>query len=179
MNVLGWCPTRRERRRAVVVAVVTVTALVIAVIAGVAALRTDDDPLAGERTAILTAADSAVTTLMTFGPDGPPQARRHTDELLTDPLRLEYRARGADVVLPGAQAAGLRMTGRVVGVGVDTTRATAASADDAARVLVFVDQEVEGPSGTETAPTARWALMRKVDGNWLLADLQQVGDVTR
>ena len=179
-------PTRRQRRRLAALAVVTVTALVVALVAWVGVLRSDPEPGEAERAAILSAAGGAVAALTTFGPDDPPDQRRRTDTLLTDPLQLEYRNRGVDVVLPGARAASVSMTGRVVGTGLTDSSA------DRARVLVFVDQTVsvrDGEKSTgfrepadaedETTPTARWALMRKVDGNWLLSDLQPVGDVTR
>ncbi|MCR5979442.1 hypothetical protein GDN83_19320 [Gordonia jinghuaiqii] len=178
--------TRRQRRRTGLMVAGIVVALVVAVIAGVAASRPGRDPTAAERAAILTATGEAVGAVMTFSPDDPPDRRRRTDALLTDPIRLEYRNRGADVVLPGARVSGIEMTGQVVGVGLHD------NSSDRAKVLVFVDQALSstrsqvspGPGGSgepagRTTPTARWALMRKVDGNWLLSDLQPVGDVTR
>ncbi|GAB99865.1 hypothetical protein GONAM_11_00450 [Gordonia namibiensis NBRC 108229] len=179
-------PTRRQRRRLAVLTAVTVTALVVAVVAWIGVLRSDPEPGEDERAAVLSAAGGAVAALMTFGPDDPPDQRRRTDALLADPLRLEYRNRGVDVVVPGARAASVSMVGRVVGAGLNDSSA------ERARVLVFVDQTVsvgDGEKSTgsgeaadaegEATPTARWALMRKVDGNWLLSDLQPVGDVTR
>ncbi|AZZ81167.1 hypothetical protein C5O27_08920 [Gordonia alkanivorans] len=179
-------PTRRQRHRLAVLAAVTVTALVVALIAWIGVLRSDPGPGEDERAAILSAAGGAVAALMTFGPDDPPDQRRRTDALLADPLRLEYRNRGVDVVVPGARAASVWMVGRVVGAGLND------STTERARVLVFVDQTVSvrdggkstgfrepADAGDETTPIARWALMRKVDGNWLLSDLQPVGDVTR
>ncbi|MHC3001431.1 hypothetical protein [Gordonia sp. GN26] len=179
-------PTRRQRRRFAILAAVTVVALVVALVAWIGVLRSDPEPGEDERAAILAAAGGAVAALMTFGPDDPPDQRRRTDALLADPLRLEYRNRGVDVVVPGARAASVSMVGRVVGTGLNDSSA------ERARVLVFVDQtvsvgDVEKSTGSgepadaegETTPTARWALMRKVDGNWLLSDLQPVGDVTR
>ncbi|WP_439029812.1 hypothetical protein [Gordonia terrae] len=177
---------RAHRRRLALVVVVTALALVVAAVAGFAAIGPGSDPSEAERTEILTAAADAVGALTTFAPDDPAERRRSTDAHLADPLRLEYRNRGSDVVLPGARAAGITMMGRVIGAGLHE------SSPDRAKVLVFVDQTVTGPGtpqtpGTgapagppaETTSTAKWALMRKVDGNWLLSDLQPVGDVTR
>ena len=179
-------PSRRQRRRIGALVVVTVVALVIALVAWIGVLRSAPELDEAERAAILSAAGGAVGALMTFGPDDPPDQRRRTDALLTDPLRLEYRNRGTDVVLGGARGSSITRVARVVGAGLDD------SAADRARVLVFVDQTVSvadrqkpigfrAPAGAdgEITPTARWALMRKVDGNWLLSDLQPVGDVTR
>lgn len=184
---------RRLRRRLVAVRVVMAVALLVALIAGIGLLRTPSGPDEAERASILDAARTSVESLMTFAPDDPAKRRRETDAHLADPLRLEYRGRGADVVLPGAQASSITMTTTVVGAGLSDL------AGDRARVLVFVDQiatvgEAGRPTGGGEKPmdsresaaaggektsSARWALMRKVNGNWLLSDLQPVGDVTR
>ena len=74
----------------------------------------------------------------------------------------------------------MTLSAQVVGAGVEEFTA------ERARVLVFVDQTVSIPAATDTGdrdddrtPTARWATMRNVKGNWRLADLAMVGDVTR
>ncbi|WP_238421346.1 hypothetical protein [Gordonia sp. 'Campus'] len=177
---------RVHRRRLAIAVVVTALALLVAAVAGFAAIRPGNDPSEPERAEILSATADAVGALTTFAPDDPADRRRSTDAHLADPLRLEYRNRGSDVVLPGARAAGISMTGKVIGAGLHD------SSSDRAKVLVFVDQTVSGPDTPQTAgaggptgpsgettSTAKWALMRKVDGNWLLSDLQPVGDVTR
>ncbi|MET4167612.1 MULTISPECIES: hypothetical protein [Gordonia] len=179
-------PTRRQRARLRLVVAATVLLLVIAVIAGAATLRPDSDPTDDQRAEILTAAAAAVGAVLTYSPDDPADRRRATDALLTDPLRLDYRNRGADVVVPGVRASALSVRGEVVGAGLHEADS------DRARVLVFVNEVVGRSAGEESTdvrqpadgkpaatPTARWALMRKVDGNWLLSDLQPVGDVTR
>ncbi|MFT4393996.1 hypothetical protein ACLTEW_03590 [Gordonia lacunae] len=179
-------PTRRQRVRLRLVVAASVLLLVVAVIFGVAALRPDSDPTDDQRAEILSAAATAVEAVLTYSPDDPPGRPRATDALLTDPLRLDYRNRGADVVVPGVRASALSVRGEVVGAGLHE------AGSDRARVLVFVN-EVVGRTADEKStdvrqsvggkpaatPTARWALMRKVDGNWLLSDLQPVGDVTR
>ncbi|MFE0749613.1 hypothetical protein [Gordonia sp. NPDC058843] len=179
-------PTRRRRTRMRLVVAAVVLLLVVAVLAGAAALRPGSDPTDAQRSEILAAATAAVGAVSTYSPNDPADRRRATDELLTDPLRLEYRNRGADVVIPGVRASALSVTGEVVGAGVHELES------DRARVLVFVNEVISttepaeptdirqpvGGNPTET-PTAQWALMRKVDGNWLLSDLQPVGDVTR
>ncbi len=184
-ELLPPLPTRRERTRIRLLAAASVLLLAVAVIAGAGALRPGSDPTEEQRAEILTAAAAAVGAVLTYSPDDPADRRRATDALLTDPLRLEYRNRGADVVVPGVRASAVSVAGEVVGAGLHE------SGPDRARVLVFVNEIIATAPGQSTGfrlpadakpartPTARWALMRKVDGNWLLSDLQPVGDVTR
>ena len=73
------------------------------------------DPTEAQRSEILSAAAAAVSALLTYSPDDPADRRQATDALLTDPLRLEYRNRGTDVVVPGVRASALSVTGEVVG----------------------------------------------------------------
>ena len=90
------------------------------------------------------------------------------------------------MVLPGARASSIGLKTTVVGAGLSEL------SGDRAKVLVFLDQSATAADGqkpigfSETADagvaktsSARWAFMRKVNGNWLLSDLQPVGDVTR
>lgn len=173
--------TTRQRRLLTAAAAVTVVALVVALIAAIGTYRVDDGVTESERTTVLRAAETAITALMNFGPDTTPDDARRTGALLADPLALDFRARGYDVVVGGAIATGVRVQSRVVGAGLHS------DSDERARVLVFLDQQLRPGRGAAepdgdlsgTAPTARWAAMRKVDGNWLLADLQPVGDITR
>lgn len=173
--------TTRQRRLLTAAAAVTVVALVVALIAAIGTHRVDDGVTESERTTVLRAAETAITALMNFGPDTTPDDARRTGALLADPLALDFRARGYDVVVGGAIATGVRVQSRVVGAGLHS------DSDERARVLVFLDQQLRPGRGAAepdgdlsgTAPTARWAAMRKVDGNWLLADLQPVGDITR
>lgn len=177
-------PTRTQRIRMRLLIAASAVSLVVAAIAGAATLRPDPDPTEAQRSEILSAAAAAVSALLTYSPDDPADRRQATDALLTDPLRLEYRNRGTNVVIPGVRASALSVTGEVVGAGLQE------GDSERARVLVFADQRVTAGSGSpapgaasrppaETTSIARWALMRKVDGNWLLSDLQPVGDVTR
>ncbi|MDL9944846.1 hypothetical protein QSJ19_04455 [Gordonia sp. ABSL11-1] len=177
--------TTRGRRRVTIAVGVIVVALVVSMIGIVAVFRSRSVPDDGQRAAVLSATTSAVTALMTFGPDLDRAGRDEVQARLTGPLLADYRSRGPDVVLPGAVAAGATMSVRVVGAAVN------AYADDQSQVLVFADQAIRLPGAVATAgagdpdgngeraPTARWATMRNVEGNWRLADLQPVGDVTR
>ncbi|GAB89997.1 hypothetical protein [Gordonia rhizosphera] len=171
---------RRQRGRVVLAAVVIVVATTVAVLGFLGAQRARPVPDDAERHAVLTATSEAVTALMTFHPGLDASARAAVEDRLTGPLLVRYRSRGPDVVLPGAVLGGATMTARVVGVGLN------AYAPDRSQVLVFADQTVDipqtgsAPNGDRhTASVARWATMRNVEGNWRLADLQPVGDVTR
>ncbi|GAA1479832.1 hypothetical protein GCM10009624_02720 [Gordonia sinesedis] len=177
----------RPQRRIVLGAVVTiVVALLVAATAVVVADRHNPHRDAGTRADIQTAAVAALTALMTFTDQEPQPDSVPT--LLTDPLATRYRTVGRDLVLPGAAALGASMSARVIGTGIDHVDPAGT------RVLAFVDQTVNtrpapagpdappGPAQREDAqrtPIARWAVMRKVEDKWLMADLLPVGDVTR
>ncbi|MEE3851128.1 hypothetical protein VZC37_12340 [Gordonia sp. LSe1-13] len=175
----------RARRRAAIAVAVVVVAAVLAVVGFIAAERARPISDDAQRTALLTATSDAVTALTNFAPDSGAQARREVAAQLTAPLESVYEVSGADVILPGAVEAGVTMTSRVVGTGVDSY------GDDIARVLVFIDQTVTTPPSDgatsdnqterngERTSIARWASMRNVEGHWRLADLDPVGDVTR
>ncbi|MGC4935876.1 hypothetical protein ACLQ3C_19600 [Gordonia sp. DT30] len=178
--------SRRGRRAMAGAAVLIVAALVVAAIAWTQAHRQTPRPTDAERSAVERAATSAITALMTFGGEhapSPATVRTH----LSDPLLARYDADRADVVLPGALAASARMTVTVIGVAVGEFH------PDRARVLAFGDQSVTVPDpaapdpagagaasgNAEHTPYEKWLVMSKVNGTWLLADMQQVGDVTR
>jgi Mce-associated membrane protein len=130
--------------------------------------RADED---ARRQVQLATAD-AVGSLMTFGPDSLVAQQQTVGAKLTGRLLLEFRSQGPGVVLPTAVESKVVMTGRVLATAVN--RMTA----DAARVLVFVNQSIVLPAAgaeQEVVAVTRWADMRKVNGNWLLAGLQQVG----
>lgn len=172
--------TRQQRRRAACAAIVVVLALGVALAGWIGVLRADRGVSDTERANVLRSTESAVTALLNFGPGTTADQTRHTASLLTDPIALDFRARGYGVIAAGAIEAGVAVSARVVGVGLH------GSPGDTARVLVFVDQQLhraDAPAqGADqrsgTTPSARWATMRRVDGNWLLADLQPVGDIT-
>jgi Mce-associated membrane protein len=114
----------------------------------------------------------AVTALMTFGPQTLIDQQRTVGPRLTGRLLLEFRSQGPGVVLPTAVESGAQMSSEVVATAVN--RMTA----DSARVLVFANQNITLPTADpaqEVVAVTRWADMRKVDGNWLLAGLQPVG----
>lgn len=130
--------------------------------------RADEDA----RRQVQLATTDAVGSLMTFGPDSLTAQQQTVGAKLTGRLLLEFRSQGPGVVLPTAVESKVVMTGRVLATAVN--RMTA----DAARVLVFVNQSVVLPAAgaeQEVVAVTRWADMRKVNGNWLLAGLQQVG----
>lgn len=126
----------------------------------------------GERRQVQLATADAVTALMTFRPDTLAAAQETVGARLTGRLLLEFRSQGPGVVLPTAVESRAQMTAQVLATGV------ADIDDDGARVLVFVDQDVTLPTTRpqrRVVPVTRWADMRKVNGDWLLAGLQPVG----
>ncbi|MFI8772721.1 hypothetical protein ACIGKQ_11240 [Gordonia sp. NPDC062954] len=171
---------RRGRRRVIVATAIAFVAVVVTVVGLIGAARSRPVPDDTQRTAVLTATDAAVTALLSYTPDETERDRHEVLAQLTAPIDEAYRAQGVDVVLPGAIEAGMTLSAQVVGAGVEEFTA------ERAWVLVFVDQTVSIPAATDTGdrdddrtPTARWATMRNVEGNWRLADLAMVGDVTR
>lgn len=168
-----------RRRWVVVAAVVTAVALIVTLVAVVGIRRARLVPDDAQRQAVLTATRDAVTAIMTFAPTDSAVTRDAAAAHLTGTLLLRYRTEGPDVVLPTATETGASMKVGVQGVGVHTY------ATDRAEVLVFADQTISipGPSGAATGdgrtPVARWAIMRNVEGNWRLAALGAVGDITR
>ncbi|GAA3698432.1 hypothetical protein [Gordonia hankookensis] len=173
--------TRRGRRWFGMAVAVLVIATIVAIAGFVGAHHARPVPDEDQRDAVQAATSQAVTALMTFGPGSTPSERAAVATHLTGSLLLRYRSEGPDVVLPGAVTGGASMTVRVVGVGVNSYAA------DQAQMMVFTDQSVRFPgvttpsagAGGERTSTARWATMRNVGGNWRLADLEMVGDVTR
>ncbi|HNP57656.1 MAG TPA: hypothetical protein PK331_07225 [Gordonia sp. (in: high G+C Gram-positive bacteria)] len=165
----------REREagvtRRTAVAVVVAALLVIVAVAAwwrVADDRTDDDPA---RAVVMASAAHAVTALTTQRTGDPP-VRADVAALLTGRLADEYASRGADVVLPGAVGRRMTMRSRVVGTGVQELSGSGA------QVLVFLDLWAAPGAGDREVPRvplARWAAMRKVDGEWLLAGLTPAG----
>ncbi|MFW0795527.1 hypothetical protein AAFP30_17080 [Gordonia sp. CPCC 205515] len=169
---------RTRRRRAIAAAAIALIAVLVAVVAAFGIRRAQPVPDDAERSAVLAATRDAITALMTFAPTDDAATRTAVTAQLTGPLLVRYRSEGPDVVLPTAVETGASMTVQVQGVGVDTYDT------DRAEVLVFADQMIRVPgvstSGDgERTPIARWALMRNVEGNWRLAALGAVGDVTR
>ncbi|MGV9712932.1 hypothetical protein ACWDTI_19975 [Gordonia sp. NPDC003424] len=171
---------RTRRRWTAAAAAVTLVAVLVTVVAVLGIRRAQPIPDDAERRAVLTATSDAVTALMTFSPGDDAAARTAVAAHLTGPLLLRYRTEGPDVVLPAAVETGASMTVQMQGVGVH------AFGGDRAEVLVFADQNISipgvagtGSGGANRTPIARWARMRNVDGNWRLAALGAVGDVTR
>ncbi|WP_020109647.1 hypothetical protein [Nocardia sp. 348MFTsu5.1] len=161
-------------RRRVVVALLVVALMVLSAIAVVGFIgrpvsgRADE----GERQEVQLATADAVTALMTFRPDTLTAAQETVGDRLTGRLLLEFRSQGPGVVLPTAVESGAQMTAQVLATGV------ADMDDNSARVLVFVNQDITLPAAQpqqQVVAVTRWADMRKVDGNWLLAGLQPVG----
>ncbi|MFW0788873.1 hypothetical protein [Gordonia sp. CPCC 205333] len=130
-------------------------------------------PTAIERTGVQQAAADAVVALMTFAPNDPP-TRPAVLAQLTGRLAAEYRTQGPDLILPNAVDSRTSMSAKIVGAAVNSYSA------DAARVLVFVDQQVEVPGltraddGSGKVAVSRWAVMHRDGGVWLLSDLTLV-----
>jgi Mce-associated membrane protein len=166
----------REMMRRPVVAgsVLSVVLAVLIVIAVVGFAGPADEGRADEsqRRVVQLATTDAVTSLMTFNPQTLTAQQETVGAKLTGRLLLEFRSQGPGVVLPTAVEARAQMTADVVATAVN--RMTS----DTARVLVFVNQNITLPTAQppqEVVAVTRWADMRKVNGNWLLAGLQQVG----
>lgn len=118
------------------------------------------------------ATTDAVTSLMTFDPASLTAQQQSVGAKLTGRLLLEFRSQGPGVVLPTAVESQAQMSADVVATAVNRMD------DDSARVLVFVNQTITLPAAQpprQVVAVTRWADMRKVNGNWLLAGLQQVG----
>lgn len=191
-RVRALAPARRcspRQRRVMGAAIVLVViALIVAVVALTFAVRSAPAPDDDERADVQAAAASAVTSVMTLE-NGAPTDPAATRRQLADPLLARFDATGADIALPGVVAASATMSVTVVGMAVSEYR------PDRARLLAFLDQTVSVPTApgqppasttpdgapTEAGhtPSERWLVMSKVNGTWLLADLQQVGDLTR
>ncbi|WP_207840371.1 hypothetical protein [Williamsia soli] len=151
-----------------IVLVVLIAISVVGFMGPAAPGRADEDA----RQEVQLATADAVGSLMTFGPDSLTAQQRTVGTKLTGRLLLEFRSQGPAVVLPTAVESKVVMTGRVLATAVNRM------SKDAARVLVFVNQSIVLPAARaepEVVAVTRWADMRKVDGNWLLAGLQQVG----
>ncbi|UEA58044.1 hypothetical protein LK459_15755 [Gordonia otitidis] len=165
---------RRTRGVLVAVSVLLVVAIVVAATAWLGVRATRPSPDAAARSALLGATERIVAQTLRTTPDMTRAQRLSVAAGLTDPLGTRYALDGADAVLPGAVAGRLTVDATVVGAGV------AEYSPPDARVLVLVDEVLAGDTKSDTrTPIARWAHMRNVDGNWLLADLTPVGDVTR
>lgn len=177
--VIGRTVPRRARRVLGAASLIVLVALVVAAVSWTCARNERPVPDTEARAALLQATERIVAETLRITPDMT-QAQRDTVAAgLTDPLATRYALDGRDAVLPGARAGRLTVHADVVDVGV------ASYTPSDARVLVFVDETLQnsaGPNGENSptrTPIARWAHMRKVDENWLLADLTPVGDITR
>ncbi len=124
------------------------------------------------RVQVQLATADAVTSLMTFDPGSLTAQQDSVGAKLTGRLLLEFRSQGPGVVLPTAVESKAQMSADVVATAVNAMDA------DSARVLVFVNQDITVPTAQpsqQVVAVTRWADMRRVRGNWLLAGLQQVG----
>lgn len=148
--------------------VVLIAIAVVGFIGPSEASRADDS----QRQQVQLATTDAVTSLMTFDPASLTTQQQSVGAKLTGRLLLEFRSQGPGVVLPTAVESKAQMTADVVATAVNRM------SDDGARVLVFVNQTITLPAAQppqQVVAVTRWADMRKVNGNWLLAGLQQVG----
>lgn len=164
----------RGRRRKTVVAILGTSLLVLVTIAVVGFIgpQTRGDEREGQRREVQAATSDAVSALMTFTPQTLADQQQMVGPRLTGRLLLDFRSRGPAVVLPAAVDLGAQMSAQVMATAVNRMDS------DSARVLVFVNQDITVPTADpaqQVVAVSRWADMRKVDGNWLLAGLQPVG----
>ncbi|MCM3894930.1 hypothetical protein ND991_06870 [Gordonia sputi] len=170
---------RRARGALLAASLIVVVALVVAAVSWTRAYTDRPSPDDATRSALLTATERIVEQTLRVAPNASEKQRDTVAAGLTDPLATRYALHGPDAVLPGTVAGRLTVGADVVDAGV------ASYTTSAARVLVFIDETLGNSAGSsdENSPTrtpiARWAHMRNVDGNWLLADLTPVGDITR
>jgi Mce-associated membrane protein len=167
-------PTPRPRR--VVDLVLTGVAAAMSIAAIVVVLVTprdtgpDDEGLRGR-------AVEAVTAYLTVPsgaaePDAVAGRLRALTPMVTDRALADLRSQGPDAALPGAVSTDATQQVAVQAVGV------AAHDGDTARLLVYGVVRVTIPRVSPepaSASIARWAVMRRVDGTWRLADLYPVG----
>ncbi|WP_341268504.1 hypothetical protein [Gordonia malaquae] len=162
--------TTSDRRRVAAWLAVVTAGLVAAIVVGVLGVRADRVPDEPDRS-VSSAAASVVTELMTFAPTDTPQRRDDVEARLTGVLAADYVLRGPDVVFPSAVESEVTMT-------VDVTdAATVSQGDRSARVLVFADQTIVVGKRADIpskAGVSRWAWMRRVGDQWLLAKLEPV-----
>ena len=171
--VVGARSPALARRVDVATAVVAVVALSASIAAAVLVPRSTgrDDGALRDRTA------AVVTAYLTVAPgagaaDAVAERLRTLTPMLTDSALADLRSQGPDSALPGAVATSATQQAVVQAVGV------AAVDGDTARVLVYGALRVSIPSVApdgSVAAIARWAVMRRVDGTWRLADLHPVG----
>lgn len=162
---------RRPAGAGSILSVLFVVLIVIAVVGFVGPSQTDRADESQRQQVQLATAD-AVTSLMTFDPGSLTAQQESVGTKLTGRLLLEFRSQGPAVVLPTAVESKAQMTADVVATAVNRMDT------DGARVLVFVNQSITLPAAQppqQVVAVTRWADMRKVNGNWLLAGLQQVG----
>lgn len=164
-------PTRRADIAITVVAVLASSAAIAVTVLVPRSVGRDDDGALRDRTA------AVVTDYLTVAPgagaaDAVAERLRTLTPMLADGALADLRSQGPDSALPGAVATSATQQAVVQAVGV------AAVDGDTARVLVYGALRVSipgvAPDGS-VASIARWAVMRRVDGTWRLADLHPVG----
>lgn len=159
-----------HRRRLSAWLAVVAAGLVAAIVVGVLSVWAHRAPAEPDR-GVASAAASAVSELMTFAPTDTAQRRDGVEARLTGVLAADYALRGPDVVFPSAVESKVTMT-------VDVTDAgTVSQSDRTARVLVFADQTIvvgKREDIPSKAGVSRWAWMRRVGDQWLLAKLEPV-----
>ena len=172
--VAGVRSAGRDRRADVALTGVAVVTLGAAIAVAVLVPRStgrDDDGALRDRTA------AVVTDYLTVAPgagaaDAVAERLRTLTPMLTDSALADLRSQGPDSALPGAVATSATQQAAVQAVGVADIEG------DTARVLVYAALRVSIPGvapDASVASTARWAVMRRVDGTWRLADLHPVG----
>ncbi len=126
---------------------------------------------------VATTASETVRELFTFGPsDYTAQAAARRQESLgpklTGRLLADHRSQGPNVVLPAAVESGAAVSTTVQAIGVGDT------SSDVVRLLVFATEQITVPTAvppSSTVPIVRWAVMRRVENTWRLADIYPAG----
>ncbi|MGZ8176795.1 hypothetical protein ACXVUM_02600 [Williamsia sp. SKLECPSW1] len=172
--VAGWPAGRRSPRRDAALAGVAVAVLVAALATTLAVPRAEPPP---DTMPLRQRAATAVTDYLTVttgaaDPGAVATRLRALTPMLTDRALDDLRSQGPDSALPGAVATGATQQITVQSVGLSRRDR------DSARLLVYATARVTIPSAAppvSVAPITRWAVMRRVDDTWRLADLYPVG----
>ena len=158
-------------RRQVVTSTVAVVVLSLAIAAGVVwwkarSLREDDE----RRAAAVTAAAAASQAILSYSSATVAAEIDDEQDLLTGDFADEYARLVRDTIAPAAERARVSTEAEVVGQGV------ASDKGEDVVVLLFVNVTTTSPKLKQPRVTGSRieVVMREVDGDWLIADLQPI-----